>query len=172
MIFYLGIEYGIVHNANLDLWGTDQFLNQISTLILVEKWVENVKMINQKSTSQPQINQFSTFFQPYFNIDILTSNLVDFCLNCGWEVDFWLIIITFPTYFSTKYQRWGWLRKIEAHHWINVDSTLSGWSLSIGEYICWSRRSLEIRFEENNYIKIMRNCVNCIFWFATWVVEY
>ena len=73
---------------------TDQFLNQISTLIFGWEIVDFVTMINQKSTSQPKINHLSTKFQPFFNIDISPSNLVDFWLKCGWEVDFWLIIVT------------------------------------------------------------------------------
>ena len=47
--------------------GTDEFLNQISTLIFGWEIVDFATMINQKSTSQPQFNQKSTNCQPNFN---------------------------------------------------------------------------------------------------------
>ena len=117
------------------------------------------QFLNLKSTkNQPTVNQIST---------ISTSNLVDFWLNCGWEVDFWpkinqkstncqpnfdhfnftlgwfLVELWLRSWFlvdhcykinnfSTKYQRWGWLRKVEAQHWINVDLMLRSWSMPTG----------------------------------------
>ena len=65
---------------------------------LVEKWDENVTMINQESTPQPQINLISTIFQRrYFNFKLCWFS---FELWLGsW---FWLIVITFSTHFSTK----------------------------------------------------------------------
>ena len=80
------------------------FLNHPQWWYLVEKWVENVTMINQKSTSQPQLNQQLTKFK--VEISMLKSGwkVVDFSLIWGWEVDFWLFIVTLSTHFSTKYQ--------------------------------------------------------------------
>ena len=108
-------------NFTLNPMGTDQlFLNQISTLIFGWEIVDFETMINQKSTSRPQFNQLSTKFQPFFNIDISTSNLVDFWLNCSWEVDFWLITVS-KSMISQKNinveDGWGKLR-------LNVESTL------------------------------------------------
>ena len=89
---------------------TDQFLNQISMLIFGWEIVDFVTMINQKSTYQPKINQLSTKFQPFFNTDISTSNLVDFWLNCGREVVFWLIIVTKSTICQPNINVDIWLR--------------------------------------------------------------
>ena len=65
-------------------------------------------------------NRQNCLFQPFFNFDISTSNLVDFWLNCGWEVDFWLIIVSKSTISQPNINvedGWGKLR-------LNVESTL------------------------------------------------
>ena len=106
--------------------GMDQFLNQISRLIfgweMSWKCNNNQPEIdfwnsNQHIWHQPNFNLILTIFQCwYFN-----SNSVDFWLNCGWEVDFWLIVVTCSTHFSTKYfnveDGWGKLN-------LNVESVL------------------------------------------------
>ena len=91
--------------------GTDQFLYQKSTLIF--GWeIADFVMINQKSTSQPKIN-----CQPNFNRFSTLVFQLQTWLNCGWEVDFWLIIVTKSTisqptinveygWGSTLIQRW------------------------------------------------------------------
>ena len=115
--------------------GTDQFLNQISTLIFGWEIVDFETMINQKSTSQPQFNQKSTNYQPNFNhfstlslIFHWISNLVDFWLNCGWEVDFWLIIVSKSTISQPNINvEDGW-EKLR----LNVESTLRSWSVPTG----------------------------------------
>ena len=89
-----------------------------------------------RSISQPNINVdiwlrncwFCNNDQPFFNIDISTSNLADFWLNCGWEVDFWLIIVTKSTISQPNINvedGWGKLR-------LNVESTLRSWSVPTG----------------------------------------
>ena len=100
---------------------TDQLLNHSLTLIF--GW-EMSQKCNIDQPNQPQINQISTWFQPFFNDDMSTSNLVEFWWDCGWEVDFWLIIVAFSTHFSTKYQCWGCLRKVEAQCWISIEELI------------------------------------------------
>ena len=116
--------------------GTDQFLNQTLTLIFGWEIVDFVTMINQKSTSQPKINEKSTNCQPNFN----HFSHWYFNFKLGWFlVEFWLRswFLVDHCYkindFSTKYQRWGWLRKVEAQRWINVDSMLRSWSVPTGK---------------------------------------
>ena len=121
----MGHIISVVHLMNgWDPIGTGQFLNQISVLIFGWEITDFVTMINQKSTSQCKINQLSTKFQPFFNIDISTSNLVDFWLNCDWEVDFWLIIVTKSMIFKPNINvedGWGKSRlnveKLICAHW-------------------------------------------------------
>ena len=111
--------------------GTDQFLNQISTLVFGWEILDFVTMINQKSTYQPKINQLSTKFQP-FNIDISTSNLVELWLRSWYLVDNCYKIIDF----STKYQCWGWLRNVEAQRWINVEKLICAhWDVSVFSFV-------------------------------------
>ena len=106
--------------------GTDQLLNVESTLslnfpqrwYLVEKWVENVTMINQKSTSQPQFNQKSTKFKVQISMLKNGWNKVEVWLIWGWVVDLWLIIVTFSTHFSTKYQCWYLVEQLIRAHWV------------------------------------------------------
>ena len=112
--------------------GTDQLLNVESTLIqrwastflnhpqhwyLVEKIVDFVTMINQKSTSQPQFNQKSTKFEVEISLLKFGWQLVDFQLILGWEVDFGLIIIT---------------KSMISQPNINADIWLRNWSVPIG----------------------------------------
>ena len=95
-----------------------------------------------RSISQPNINVdiwlrncwFCNNDQPFFNIDISTSNLADFWLNCGWEVDFWLIIVTKSTISQPNINvedGWGKLR-------LNIESTLRSWSVPTGGDWIWS----------------------------------
>ena len=111
--------------------GTDQLLNVESTLsfnfpqpssMLIFGWeiVDFETMINQKSTSQPKINQIWSW-----NVNVekwlkFGWQLVDFSLNCGWEVDFWLIIVSKSTISQPN---------------INVDIWLRNWSVPIGSEI-------------------------------------
>ena len=69
-------------------------ISKNKVFVIFQPVMEKVPTLRHVTTYQPKINQLSTKFQPFFNIDISTSNLVDFWLNCGWEVVFWLIIVT------------------------------------------------------------------------------
>ena len=84
-----------------------------------------------RSISQPifgweiieTVNQIPTSFQHwYFNFK-LGWFLVELWLRSWFLVDHCFKINDF----STKYQRWGWLSKVEAQR-LNVDSTLRSWS--------------------------------------------
>ena len=113
--------------------GTDQFLNQ---KINIDIWLRNHWFCNsnQKSTTiQPKINHLSTKFQPFFNFDISTSNLVNFWLNWGWLAVFLVDHCYKMNDVSIKYQCWredGWGKSR-----LKVKSTLilmlRGWSVSI-----------------------------------------
>ena len=107
-----------LHNGYLIVWtlypvGTDQLLNHSSMLIF--GWEMSWKCnngwpkINSSTSNQQHFNHFSTV-----GLIFQLQTWLIFWLNCGWKVDFWLIIVTFSTRFSTKYQLRRWLRKVEA----------------------------------------------------------
>ena len=98
------------------------------------------------------------FIFGWYEVEISTLkdrwNLVEIWLIFGWFlveklifgwflVEFWLRswILVDDCFkindFSTKYQRWGWLRMVEAQRWINVDSTLRGWFVPTGRPPFW-----------------------------------
>ena len=113
IFYFLVCPYGHIWisqpNINIDIWLRNRRF-----------WNNNQPKINFSTTIQPKINQLSTKFQPFFNFDISTLNLVDFWLNCGWEVDFWLIIVSKSTISQPNINvedSWGKLR-------LNVESTL------------------------------------------------
>ena len=91
-------------NKDLAQWGTDQFLNVesiqrwASTFLnrwyVVEKWVDFVTIINQKSTSQPQFNQK----QPSWKVKYQCWKMIEIRLKLGWfMVDFrlrsWFLVV-------------------------------------------------------------------------------
>ena len=95
-----------------------------STILNVGIWLRNRWFWNN---DQPKIN-FSTTIQPKINqvwswkINVekwlkFGWQLVDFWLNCGWEVDYWLIIVSKLTISQPN---------------INVDIWLRNWSVPIG----------------------------------------
>ena len=106
--------------------GTDRFLNQISMFWLRNHWFWNNDQpkINFSTTiqpkNQPTVNLISTIFQHcHFNFT-LGWFLVELWLRSWFLVDHCFKINDF----STKYQRWGWLRKVEAQRWINVEKLI------------------------------------------------
>ena len=72
-----------VESMLIQRWASN-FLNHLQRWYTVEKWVENVTMINQKSTSQPHFNQILTKFE--VEIPKLKNgwNLVEVWLIFGW----------------------------------------------------------------------------------------
>ena len=110
----------------------------------------------------------------WYEVEISTLkngwNLVEIWLIFGWFlveklifgwilVDFWLrswflVDDCFKINdFSTKYQRWWWLRMVEAQRWINVDSTLRGWFVPTGYVLHFSYRS-SLRYDNVNALSV------------------
>ena len=115
------------------LWAQINFSTKYQRWYLVEKslilkqWSTKNQLLDHNSTrNQPTVNQISTIFQHwYFNFK-LGWLLVEMWLRSWFLVDHCFKINDF----STKCQRWGWLR-------LNVDSTLRSWSVptSLGEHV-------------------------------------
>ena len=107
--------------------GTDQFLNQISTLIFGWEIVDFVTMINQKSTSQPKINGKWTNCQPNFNHFSTLIFQLQTWLIFGWIVIEklifgWIVVEKLSFGWSLlQNQRFinqiSTLRKVKAQHW-------------------------------------------------------
>ena len=119
----------------LALWAQINFSTKYQRWYLVEKSLILKRWSTKKSTSQPQFNQKSTNCQPNFkHFSTLTFQLQT------WLIFGWIVVVKLIfgcncfkiNDFSTKYQRWGWLRKVEVQRRINVDSTLRSWSVSTG----------------------------------------
>ena len=114
-----------------------------SVSLISEKWVKNVTVINQKSTSQPQINVKLTKFQTYLISTIFQSWYFNF--THGWFlVALWAIVVEKLIFgwsllhFQLLSQPninvedgWGKLR-------LNVDSTLRSWSMPTGMFLITS----------------------------------
>ena len=101
--------------------------------VLLQQWIIPMgtdQFLNQKSTSQPQINRKSTNCQPNFNHFSTLIFQLQTWLIFGWiEVEklilSWSLLHCYKINdFSTKYQHWGWLGKVEAQRWINVQKLI------------------------------------------------
>ena len=105
-------------NINVDIWLRNRwFCNNDQQKINFSTYKRNLKSTN----CQPNFNHL---FQHWY----FTFKLVNFWLNCGWEVDFWLIIATKSTISQPNINvedGWGKLR-------LNVESTLISWSVPTG----------------------------------------
>ena len=108
--------------------GTDQFLNQISTLIFGWEIVDFETMINQKSTSQPQFNQKSTNCQPNFNQFSKMIFQLQTWLIFGW------IVVEKLIFGWSLFQNQQFLNQISTLRMVEESwgSTLRSWSVPTG----------------------------------------
>ena len=132
-----------------DPMGTDQFLNQISTLIfgweIVDlQWSTKSQLLNLKSTkNQPTVNQISTIFQHWH------FNLIFGCIVVGKLIFAWSLLqnqwflnqistlrMVEESWASLLNQRWFNIEKLICAHWGVCNMTFNGTKVNKCEYLC------------------------------------
>ena len=85
---------------------------------------------------QPKLNFSISLIQPNFNLrwNFKLSWLLVELLFKSWYL---VITVTFSLHFSTKFQCWGWLRKVEAKHWINVRKLICAHWVRSSSFLCF-----------------------------------